>query len=109
MDKDYRRKGVGLDIISKIADFANQHNKTMLITNFVMEEDGKFFLKKIKQVFSSKGYENKLFFDQVNWNLVNQWITEGKKFNPQTKLIIVNEIPEQYLTSFSELYNLGQN
>lgn len=107
--KDYRRKGIGRIILSKILSFAESYNKTMLISNFVIEQDGKSFLWSIKPDFTLKGVENKILFNDVDWDMLHQWIDEGKRLNPQITLVIVDKIPEKYLNGFCNLYSKGFN
>ena len=106
--KNYRRNGIGSEVLGFISKVAGTYNKTNLTTN-TSEEDGKQFLNAIhaKTVLSMR--ENRLYLNDVDWNMISTWIQEGKEFNPDTELMIVNKIPEKFLENYCKTLNFAGN
>lgn len=104
----YRRLGIGTNMLKRILTFAQKREKSVLISGSD-EEDGKVFLKAVGAKVANTGAENRLYFDDVDWKMVNEWMTQGPKRSPGTvmKLFfsISDDIIEEYAKVFTETLN----
>ena len=100
---EYRRKGIGTRALKMIYDYAIENEKSIIIAGSD-EEDGKAFLKAIGAQIALSGVENRLYYDNVNWEMVEEWAKEGPKKSPETKLEFFYSIPEEIIEPYSKLY-----
>lgn len=101
--KEYRRKGIATRTLQYCIEFAKKNDKRLLITG-TSEKDGKEFLQHIGASLALAGKENRLVMNEVNWDMVHQWITEGESLNKTTKLITCTEIPEEIIEQYAKFY-----
>jgi len=100
--KNYRRQGIGMQALKKVYDFAIEKHRKLLITGSD-NEDGQAFLNKIGAQVALAGVENRLYFDEVDWDMVAQWKEEGQARSPNTKLEIYSTIPDDIIESYCKL------
>ncbi len=101
--KPYRKKGIGKRLLKQIYEFAIDHKKTLLVTDS-SNDDGKAFLKTIGAQVALSGVENRLYLNEVDWDMVNSWANEGPKRSASTKLEIVQKIPEELIEDYCKVY-----
>lgn len=108
LDKNYRYKGIGTQVLKRIAQKAKEDKKSVLITNS-SEQDGKGFLNRIGADIGLAGRENRLYFKDVDWAMVKKWKNEGEKYNPLTKLLIFNRVPDELLENYCKTFTFAGN
>ncbi len=102
--KPYRRKGIGKRLLARAAELAGEHHKSVLISDYE-EEDGKAFAEAVGADVALKGQENRLYFDQVDWEMVKQWAAEGPKRSPDSELRWCKDhVDEDILEDYSRIY-----
>lgn len=106
--KEYRKKGLGTQALPYIMNFAKIHDITNFISN-VSEKDGIEFLQHIGATLALASKENRLQFNEVNWDMVREWITEGETLNKTTKLIACTEIPEDLIERYAPFFTEVNN
>ena len=100
---EIRRKGIGTIIMKKVLTFAKNHDKSVLISN-AEEEDGKAFLKTIGAQIANSGTENRLKFDDIDWEMVNEWVNEGPKRSPGTDMKLFTSIHDDIIDEFAKVF-----
>jgi GNAT superfamily N-acetyltransferase len=107
--KEHRRQGIGTTWLFKLKDMMLEYDRTIFTTG-TQEEDGFAFMQWLglepKQVMD----ENRLDFRKVDWDMIQQWIKEGREKSPDTKVeIYENRMPEEmweeYAPELSRLLN----
>jgi GNAT superfamily N-acetyltransferase len=106
---DYRRQGLGTFWLRKAVELMHTHDKTVLTTGSD-EEAGHEFAKWVGMEGKLSGAENRLAFADVDWAMVEQWISDGKAKNPDTEIVFwENRVPEAewetYTPKLSDLLN----
>ncbi len=104
---DYRRKGIGTLALKTVQQVAEEHEKTLLATD-TTDPAGKAFLKKIGAELEI-GIENRLQLEDLNWTMVEQWVKEGQRRSPETKIVELDSIPEEIIEEFSRIYTETHN
>ncbi len=100
--ENYHRKGVGTKALAKVFEVAAENEKTLLATDTYFAS-GKAFLQDMGAELEI-GTENRLQLDEIDWSMIQQWEEEGEERSPQTKLVHLDEISDEYIKQFSELY-----
>src|SRR5689334_3494677 len=81
----YRRQGLGRRLLPLVLDVMDRHGCTYV--TFESDEDsGHAFIKWLGAPQKAQGAENRLRIADVDWAMVDRWIEDGEKRNPQTKL-----------------------
>ena len=105
----YRRKGIGTQFLRKALELMEKHDKSVA-TFGTEEDDGHAFLKAIGAEAKSEGAENRLYLEDVDWDMVGRWVKEGKERNPETELVFFeNRVPEDQLEEFCEVMTVLAN
>ncbi len=92
--KEFRRRGIGRLWLPKVLELMEKTN-TSVLTSGTEQEEGHEFLKWVGFEGKSAQAENRLNFKEIDWDMINQWIEEGPKASPETKLEFwENRIPE---------------
>lgn len=106
--KDLRKQGIGskilLEIISKLKEKGCKYFQT---TTYY--PSGMRFSEKLGAKLTNIETQNRLYLDDVNWLLVEKWIIEGKKGNPDVKIEnffgVSEEDVDEYCEVMTELEN----
>jgi GNAT superfamily N-acetyltransferase len=106
--KSFRRKGIATQILNLIVSFALEHEKTLLITSSE-ESDGQKFLKAINAQLALAMRENRLYLNTIDWLMVKDWIEEGERLNPGSKLVFFNKVDEKYIENYCEVFTFAGN
>lgn len=104
---DYRRKGIGSLALKTVQQVAEEHEKTLLATD-TTDPAGKAFLQKIGAELEI-GIENRLQLEEIDWTMVEQWVEEGQKRSPETKIVELDSVPEEIIEEFSRIYTETHN
>ena len=106
IQKEYRRQGLGRLLLKKLVEKSNTIGCEMVQTRTSFES-GIRFCEKLEGKLINIESENRLYFKDVDWNLITKWIEEGRKRNPNTTIkeyygVAVEKI-EEYCELLAEL------
>ena len=105
---EYRRKGIGTNMLKRILAFVQERDKLVLITSSE-EEDGKAFLNAIGAQIAQTGAENRLKLDDVDWEMVNEWMIQGPKRSPGTDMKLFFSIPDDIIDEYAKVFTETMN
>ncbi|MHA1345631.1 MAG: GNAT family N-acetyltransferase [Candidatus Heimdallarchaeaceae archaeon] len=100
---EYRRKGIGTNMLKRVLAFAQEEDKLVLIAGSD-EEDGKAFFNAIGAQIAQTGAENRLKLDDVDWEMVNEWMTQGPKRSPGTDMKLFFSIPDDIIDEYAKVF-----
>lgn len=103
IDPDFRNKGIGSELLDKFISKIKEAGKKVLIIN-TMEQAGKSFLKNRGFQFAHNQPIYRAKFEDVNWDMIENWKDEGEKINPETQLRIYDTFPEEIIEEFSKTF-----
>ena len=85
----YRRQGIGTQLLPLIVKYAQKVSASWLQwdTKF---ESGFRFSEKIGATEAGRQRTNRLTLNQVNWERIQEWVTEGQLRNPDTELLRID-------------------
>jgi GNAT superfamily N-acetyltransferase len=106
---DFRRQGVGTAWLPVALKLMDEFGSTVLSTG-TEEESGHAFLRLVGFEAKSEFAENRLDFNEVDWDMVRQWVEKGERDNPNTTLTLYpDRVPEEvwpeYAPQISALLN----
>ena len=105
---EYRKKGIGTKAIAEIIGYLKERNITLIICS-TTEKDGKEFLQHIGASLALAGKENRLALKDVDWSMINNWVTEGERLNPETKILQFTRIPDELIEQYAPFYTEVMN
>lgn len=75
---ELRRKGIATELLRRIADFTQQHNRTLLITGVSLPA-GEAFMQRIGANLGMAAHENQLELSDLNRGLIRDWQARAKE------------------------------
>ncbi len=104
-----RRHGIGT-MWAKLVLGIMQDWDSRVLTLDTEEDDGHEFLRWLGAEQKSIGAENRLDLTEVDWDMVQRWVTEGGAKSPDTRLVFhENRVPEEiwaeYCPAMSAMLN----
>lgn len=110
VDKEYRRFGIGKMLLTRLFEKAVEFDKKSLLT-WTVELDGREFAKYLGiGIIAQEGGENRLYMDQVDWNLMQEWNNNGPIDATGAVIESFIDVPERdletYTAFFTEVLNL---
>lgn len=102
---EYRRQGLGRQLLRRVVAFAGEHNRRLLITSSTERVPaGGEFLKRIGATRASEGGENQLNLADVNRALLKRWMRQGEALSREFCLELwEGPVPERYLSGMVAL------
>ncbi|MCG3219114.1 MAG: GNAT family N-acetyltransferase [Candidatus Heimdallarchaeota archaeon] len=103
LDKEYRQKGIGTEIIQKSIDYAKAQNRS-IIQCWAGTEAGKISCERWGFILKNEHIGNKLNLAEVDWDLMKNWTEEGKR---KAKKVVIEQfsiVPEKDIEEFTRLY-----
>jgi len=108
IDCDYRRQGLGTNILKKITHkLKDKGCKYFEVTTYY--PSGMNFCEKLEAKLTNIEAQNRLYFDTINWQLVDDWIEEGKKKNPEVKIEAFFGASEEQIEEYCKLMTELEN
>lgn len=101
--KDYRRQGIGRELMKLVTKHAQEHGKSLIMTG-TSQDDGRKALKKLGAKEALKTSDNRTNMDDIDWEMVNKWEKEGPKRSPDSKLEFYTKIPDEILDDYCKIY-----
>ncbi len=105
----HRKQGIGKRLLAKVAELANERDRSVIIV-WSDEDDGKRFIRAINAQVAQETRESRLYLDQVDWQMVENWVREGSSRSPNTTLHwftnrLDEAIVEDYCRILTEVIN----
>jgi mycothiol synthase len=99
--RDHRRRRLGASWVPVMIDLMDRHGCTL--AGMGTEEDsGHAFLKWLGAKPGLSSAENRLKLADVDWSMAQQWIDEGRRRSPQTKLeFYEGRLPDEILEDYA--------
>jgi mycothiol synthase len=98
---DHRRRGIASSWLSLVLELMDRHGCTVLNLD-TEEESGHAFLRWLGAEKKSTGAENRLDLTQVDWEMVERWISEGARRSSETRLEVYDgPLPEAMWDDFT--------
>ena len=105
VNKHYRRIGLATSLLKIILTKAKEEGKKILQTDVYLDSAVKFIEKVLNSKPAKVGYENRLYFDKVDWNMMHEWIEEGKQRAKGVVCKFYKSIPDDILQQYCDLSN----
>ena len=105
VDERFRRQGLGTELLNKLVERAVEEGKIRTIETFSFQESGWRFCDRYGGKVALEAAQNRLRVEEVNWEMMEEWRSEGAKRNRETRLVSFRAVPEEILEEFVELYN----
>ncbi len=103
VSKSHRRQGLGSKLLGMATTIAMKKNCTSLHT-FTSHETGKVFLGALEGEVAIEAAENRLKMAEVDWDMIEAWDKEGPERAPDVKLETFEDVPEEYIEPYCEIY-----
>ncbi len=103
LKKEFRRQKIGSQALAFIYDYMMANQKGILVMNST-HPSGLMFFKGIGAEIAFEGIQNKLLLSEVDWEMINKWLDEGKKALPNEKLVIYDMVPFEILKDYTRLF-----
>ncbi len=105
---EYRQQGLGRQCLALIADFTQNENRRLLMTNTVDRlPGGEAFMKRLGANKGLEAHTNQLRISELNRDLVARWMAHGQGNLAEFELGFWDgAYPEQVLQEVSDLYEL---
>lgn len=101
----YRRRGLATRLLAHILrDMAAREPQVTELLVPAALETGHKFLERKGGVVSLVHAENRLYFKDADWALIERWDAEGVRRNPATQTLRVTEIPETDIQDYARAY-----
>lgn len=105
----YRKRGIGKQMLAEVAELTRSHGRSLVVGG-TDEEDGKGFIKAIGAQVAISGRESRLRLEEVDWEMVGRWISEGTERSPATSLHFTKDrmddnVLEAYCEVLTEVSN----
>ena len=104
----YRGKGYGKALIIDILKYLDEVGITT-IQSLVFNSIGREFCKKIGATLGNEGGERRLKLIDVNWDMIDTWIEEGKTRAKGVSFNYYDQIPDNIMDDFVDVYTETNN
>ncbi|MCG3219174.1 MAG: GNAT family N-acetyltransferase [Candidatus Heimdallarchaeota archaeon] len=102
--KDHRNNGIGTAILKEVILKAKELGKTVLQTYVYLQSSTEFIERKTGAKPAKVGDENRVYFKDVDWDLMKQWVDEGKERAKGVSIEIRKQVPDNLIEEFCECY-----
>jgi GNAT superfamily N-acetyltransferase len=108
VNKDYRRKGIATSVFKTIVKKVEELGRKT-IEVWTSHDAGKNACKRLGGALSYQGYRNRLQYDEIDWNLMDEWIREGKTQAKGVSIEQFSDVPEKDIAEYVQLYTETAN
>lgn len=106
--QEYRRQGIGTEILKKIVKKTNSAGKTIL-QGGTISEVGKVFCQRYGGKVALVEEISRLKMVNIKWDLIKKWIWEGQKKAKGVTLNRFEVVPEESIEEYCNLYSEVMN
>ncbi len=92
----HRRQGMGRALLAKAVEVARKRGRSLIVLG-TDEEDGRRFIETIGAEVALRWRESRLYLDQLDWNMVEEWAEAGPARSPETTLQFSTNQPDESL------------
>lgn len=104
----YRNRGIGTQLAKQVVTKATERGIAVLEADSAVEEGHKF-ASKLQGELIMEGGINRLYIENVDWELMQKWVKDGPKRAPGVKLLEFSDVPEDIIQEYVELYSETEN
>ncbi len=98
-----RRQGIGKRMLAKAAEIAREKGRSLLVGGSD-EADGMAFIEAIGAEVAHRWRESRLRLGEIDWEMVEAWMTEGPTRSPGTTLrFFTNHVDDSILEEYCAL------
>ena len=101
--KDYRMEGIAQKLVKLAYKHALEYNRTK-ITGSLISEASLRFLQRVGGKEALAYRVNQLAMKDVDWNLIESWVTEGSQRSPDLRMDFYLSIPDSILDDYCNVY-----
>jgi GNAT superfamily N-acetyltransferase len=103
VDPAYRRKKIATCFLKHIIQTVTAMEKDTVRAD-ADNSTGSEFCKFLRGVLIHKEFEHRLYLEDMDWRLVDDWCAKGRSRFPQTKIASFQECPEKDIDQFCRIY-----
>ena len=104
----YFRKGIGTELLKTIVSEVKKLGCTVMETG-TNNDAGRAFLEHYGAQMTIEGSTNRLYLENVDWDLMQQWIESGPIKAKGVKIESFDTVPEEILDEYTEMYTEALN
>ncbi len=108
IDKEYRRQGIGKDLLREIINTGLEYKKTLIETE-IKTEVGLAFAKAFGGVVALTESENRVKLSDIDWDLMDSWRKEGQSKTEGVRIETFQNTPDDILEEFAALLHTIEN
>ena len=108
VEKKHRRQGIGTQLLRLLFQKSKEINREVLQTVTNLKEGREFCLRYGAKIASYRSI-NRLYMKDINWKEMNKWCLEGKRTAKGVTIETFQDVPEEYIEEFVELYTKTEN
>ena len=97
-----------LQALASVIKIAEHANRTHL-TSFASLEYEKKYLDMVGAEKALVMRENRLYFKELDWEMIKNWIQEGEQKNPETQIMIVEKVPDDIVEEYCKTLTFAGN
>ena len=101
--KPFRNQGIGTELAKTMEKKLKELDKRQL-QSLTSEASGKRFLEKYGAMLALETAENRLYLDEVDWVMLEEWVKEGPERAPNVKIVNFTDVPDELIDDFVEIY-----
>ena len=105
---EYRNKGVAKELMNYIYEHAKSKNKYVIISN-TNEKSSTDFIKHVGGIVAQTKIESRAYLKNIDWNMINEWIENGEKKNPNSKIEFFETVPDSLMSTYLTMFNETMN
>lgn len=104
----YRRRGIGKKLLFQVVNKAREENRSIFQSGAVLD-CGREFLKFLLGENVMESAENRLYLENVDWELMDRWRRNGKFRAKNVSIETFNDLSEEDIDEYMEIYTETMN
>lgn len=101
---EYRQKGIGKILLKELHKIMKEKGIEHIISNS-QEEEGKVLINKMGGKILDSNIENRVYLNDVDWDLMDEWINKGEEKNPDATLKVFTQVPDELIKKYIAMQN----
>ena len=103
VDPGVRRQRIAVRLLQHLVQVAGQLDKNTIRAD-VDNDIGHEFCKRLRGNLIHKENQHRLFLEDINWPLVEEWLAKGRARYPQTRIETFQDCPERDIAALCGMY-----